>query len=156
MRRGRIFQMIASWAWFILLQRRPEWVQSCTWFRAASCARSVPICGAFSHGHSATVLRPLAVDWRARFKPDGTLARNGPTGISRPYMPRYFFHLTNDIRTVVDTDGVQLEDEAALRREALEMVADLRKESHITGRDWSGWRVIVRDESGCDCFELKF
>jgi hypothetical protein len=38
MRRGRIFQMIASWAWFILLQRRPEWVQSCTWFRAASCA----------------------------------------------------------------------------------------------------------------------
>ena len=35
-------------------------------------------------------------------------------------MPRYFFNLTNDIQTVVDTDGVQLEDEAALRREALE------------------------------------
>ena len=75
----------------------------------------------------------------------------------KTHMPRYFFNLTNDIRTVVDTDGVQLEDEAALRLEALEkMVADLRKESHITGTDWSGWRVIVRDESGCDCFELKF
>lgn len=74
----------------------------------------------------------------------------------KTHMPRYFFNLTNDIRTVVDTDGVQLEDEDALRLEALEMVADLRKESHITGTDWSGWRVIVRDESGCDCFELKF
>ena len=47
----------------------------------------------------------------------------------KTHMPRYFFNLTNDIRTVVDTDGVQLEDEAALRLEALEMVADLRKES---------------------------
>lgn len=71
-------------------------------------------------------------------------------------MRRYFFNLTNGIRTVVDADGVQLEDEEAVRLEALEMVADLRKESHITGTDWSGWRVIVRDESGCDCFELKF
>ncbi|MGC1683259.1 MAG: hypothetical protein WA760_18220 [Pseudolabrys sp.] len=80
----------------------------------------------------------------------------GPRHPHGTHMPRYFFNLTNDIRTVVDTDGVQLEDEDALRLEALEMVADLRKESHITGTDWSGWRVIVRDESGCDCFELKF
>ena len=26
----------------------------------------------------------------------------------KTHMPRYFFNLTNDIRTVVDTDGVQL------------------------------------------------
>jgi hypothetical protein len=71
-------------------------------------------------------------------------------------MPRYFFHLTNDIRTVVDTDGVQLEDEEAMRLEALDMVADLSKESHITRADWSDWRVIVRDENGCECFEVKF
>ena len=71
-------------------------------------------------------------------------------------MRRYFFNLTNGIRTVVDADGVQLEDEEAVRLEALEMVADLRKESHITGTDWSGWRVIVRDENGCDWFEVKF
>ena len=71
-------------------------------------------------------------------------------------MRRYFFNLTNGIRTVVDADGVQLEDEKAVRLEALEMVADLRKESHITGTDWSGWRVIVRDENGCECFEVKF
>jgi hypothetical protein len=36
------------------------------------------------------------------------------------------------------------------------MVADLREESLITGTDWSGWRVIVRDENGCECFEVKF
>jgi hypothetical protein len=71
-------------------------------------------------------------------------------------MRRYFFNLTNGIRTVVDADGVQLEDEEAVRLEALEMVADLREESHITDTDWSGWRVIVRDENGCDCFEVKF
>jgi hypothetical protein len=71
-------------------------------------------------------------------------------------MRRYFFNLTNGIRTVVDADGVQLEDEEAVRLEALEMVADLREESHITSTDWSGWRVIVRDENGCECFEVKF
>ena len=71
-------------------------------------------------------------------------------------MRRYFFNLTNGIRTVVDTDGVQLEDEEAVRLEALEMVADLREESDITGTDWSGWRVIVRDEDGCECFEVRF
>jgi len=71
-------------------------------------------------------------------------------------MRRYFFNLTNGIRTVVDADGVQLEDEEAVRLEALEMVADLREESHITVTDWSGWRVIVRDENGCECFEVKF
>ena len=47
-------------------------------------------------------------------------------------MRRYFFNLTNGIRTVVDAVGVQLEDEEAVRLEALEMVADLREESHIT------------------------
>jgi hypothetical protein len=71
-------------------------------------------------------------------------------------MRRYFFNLTNGIRTVVDADGVQLEDEEAVPLEALEMVADLREESHITGTDSSGWRVIVRDENGCECFEVKF
>jgi len=67
-----------------------------------------------------------------------------------------FFNLTNDIRTVVDTDGVQLEDEETMRLEALEMVTGLREEAHITGMDWSGWRVIVRDGNGCECFEVKF
>ena len=71
-------------------------------------------------------------------------------------MPRYFFHLTNGIRTVVDTDGVQLDDKQAMRLEAAEMIADLRKESHITGADWSGSRVTVRDENGYECFEVKF
>ena len=74
----------------------------------------------------------------------------------KTHMRRYFFNLTNGIRTVVDADGVQLEDEEAVRLGALEMVADLREESHITGTDWSGWRVIVRDENGCECFEVKF
>jgi len=74
----------------------------------------------------------------------------------KTHMPRYFFNLTNDIRTVVDADGAELEGEEAVRLEALEMVADLREESHITGTDWSGWGVIVRDENGCDCFGVKF
>jgi hypothetical protein len=75
---------------------------------------------------------------------------------SQDAMPRYFFNLTNGIRTVVDADGVQLEDEEAMRLEALDMVVDLRKEGHITQADWSGWRVIVHDENGCECFEAKF
>ena len=56
----------------------------------------------------------------------------------KTHMPRYFFNLTNDIRTVVDTDGVQLEDEDALRLEALEMVADLRKDRILPVRTGAG------------------
>ena len=55
-----------------------------------------------------------------------------------------------------DVDGVQLEDEETMRLEALEMVTNLSEEAHITGMDWSGWRVIVRDGNGCECFEVKF
>ena len=71
-------------------------------------------------------------------------------------MFRYFFNLTNGIRTVVDADGVELTDEEAMRLEAMEMIADLRKESHITCTDWSGWRVVVCDENGCECFRMMF
>jgi hypothetical protein len=71
-------------------------------------------------------------------------------------MPRYFFNLTNGIRTVADADGVELTDEEAMRFEAMEMVADLRKESQITCTNWSGWRVVVRDENGCECFKMMF
>jgi hypothetical protein len=48
-------------------------------------------------------------------------------------MPRYFFNLTNSARMVVDAGGIQLEDEEAMRLEALEMVADLREESTGAG-----------------------
>ena len=48
-------------------------------------------------------------------------------------MPRYFFNLTNGVRTVVDADGVQLEDEEAMRLEALEMVVDLGSTYHLCG-----------------------
>ena len=61
----------------------------------------------------------------------------------KTHMPRYFFNLTNDIRTVVDADGVELGDEEAVRLEALEMVADLREESHITGTE-----RVARDRPG--------
>ena len=71
-------------------------------------------------------------------------------------MPRYFFNLTNGIRTVVDADGVELSDEEAMRLEAMKMVADLRKESHITCTDWGGWHVVVRDKNGCECFRMMF
>jgi uncharacterized protein DUF6894 len=71
-------------------------------------------------------------------------------------VPRYFFNLTHAIRTVVDADGVELADEEAMRFEAMEMVADLRKESHITCTDWSGWCVVVYDENGCECFRMMF
>jgi len=71
-------------------------------------------------------------------------------------VPRYFFNLSNGVRTVIDTDGVELADEGAMRFEAMEMIADLRKESQITCTDWSGWWVIVRDENGCECFRMVF
>ena len=53
-------------------------------------------------------------------------------------MRRYFFNLTNGIRTVVDSDGVQLEDEEAVRLGALEMVADLVRNRILPVRTGAG------------------
>jgi hypothetical protein len=63
-------------------------------------------------------------------------------------VPRYFFNLTNAIRTVVDADGVELADEEAMRFEAMEMVADLRKEISLvrTGAD-GVWLFTTRTDA---------
>jgi|EndMetStandDraft_8_1072994.scaffolds.fasta_scaffold3193167_1 uncharacterized protein DUF6894 len=71
-------------------------------------------------------------------------------------MSRYYFYLTNGIRTVIDADGLQLKDEEAMRLETKEMIADLKKEAKITGADWDGWRVLVRDENGFECCKIDF
>jgi hypothetical protein len=126
---------------------------------------SSPQPGCWDHGGGAGQLHLLRLAGPRHRRVTLNLACNGTssprtTGMDcdhlKTHMPRYFFNLTNDIRTVVDADGVQLEDEEAMRLEAVEMVTDLREEAHITGMDWSGWRVIVRDENGCECLEVKF
>jgi hypothetical protein len=71
-------------------------------------------------------------------------------------MPRYYFYLTNGIRTVIDADGLELENDQAMRLEAGEMISDLKKEAEITGADWKGWRVLVRDENGVEYFSIDF
>jgi hypothetical protein len=62
-------------------------------------------------------------------------------------MPRFYFHLTNGHRTTHDSDGVELADQDAARREAIELAQDLLRDAEITQHVWSGWQVQILDGS---------
>jgi hypothetical protein len=68
-------------------------------------------------------------------------------------MPRFFFHLRNARKSLLDCDGMMLADAAAARREAVSAVRDFFQPA--TGRvppDWEHWSFDVRDERGrCVC-----
>jgi hypothetical protein len=72
-------------------------------------------------------------------------------------MPRFFFHLRNARRSLLDCDGMVLADAAAARQEAVLAVQDFFQPA--TGRvppDWEHWSVDVRDERGRCVFSLPF
>jgi uncharacterized protein DUF6894 len=69
-------------------------------------------------------------------------------------MPRYYFSLTNG-RTFNDTDGLELPDLAAARKEAIGFARDLIR-MKPERRDWSSWAVRVTDEAQRLVLDLSF
>jgi len=72
-------------------------------------------------------------------------------------MPRYFFHLRNAEKSLVDCQGTILVGADAARREAKQAVQDFCQIS--TGRvaaEWASWSVDVCDERGRSLFRLAF
>ena len=62
------------------------------------------------------------------------------------FMPRYFYHLSDGVRTFSDNTGVELENLAAARRHLVSHVGELRGTLSDKGiQDWSKWTVIVSD-----------
>lgn len=62
-------------------------------------------------------------------------------------MPRYFFHLYNDLE-VEDEEGVDLADLETVRAEALKAARDLMAEDVRLGKLTLSHRIEVRDQKG--------
>jgi hypothetical protein len=69
-------------------------------------------------------------------------------------MPRYYFSLTNG-RRFNDTDGLELPDLAAVRKEAIGFARDLIR-MEPERRDWSSWAVRVTDCAEKSVLNLLF
>ena len=64
-------------------------------------------------------------------------------------MPRYFFHLTFEQRSLPDDEGVELLSRSDARNEALAVIQELCK-SEVGGspKRWASWFLQVADEQG--------
>ncbi len=72
-------------------------------------------------------------------------------------MPRYFFHLRNAEKALLDCDGMVLADGETACAEARHTVRDFFQPS--SGRvapEWEGWSLEVRDERGRCILLLPF
>jgi hypothetical protein len=65
----------------------------------------------------------------------------------RYQMPRYFFNLVGNNRSLLDKEGIELADVVAVREYAHKRAAELAEEVHkIT--NLSDWRIQICDENG--------
>ena len=69
-------------------------------------------------------------------------------------MPRYYFSVTNG-RPFNDTDGLELPDLAAVRKEAIGFARDLIR-MEPERRDWLTWAVCVTDSAEKSVLNLLF
>jgi len=62
-------------------------------------------------------------------------------------MPRYHFNLVGRSETIPDPQGVDLPDDEAARRVALDVIAELRTGKAPNG-EWDGWWLEIVNASG--------
>ena len=71
-------------------------------------------------------------------------------------MPTYYFHLRNS-DTIADTDGTELDDDAAARAHAVDVARELMFNSEgMLDTDWSRWSMAVQNENGEELFSIPF
>lgn len=68
-------------------------------------------------------------------------------------MPKYYFHV-NDEKGFDDDEGVELENLAAVMREAVRYAGCLLKETVVEIRPDKAWSLEVRDSSGRVVFQI--
>jgi hypothetical protein len=71
-----------------------------------------------------------------------------PAQIQLPHQPpmRCFFNLVSEFETIADDVGIEVEDLATARSEALKAIQELRLENEEG--DWLGWRLEVVSATG--------
>jgi hypothetical protein len=69
-------------------------------------------------------------------------------------MPMYYFHMYDD-KTIVDSDGTDLDDIGAARDHAAGVARELTTNSHdFLKQSWSAWTMRVHDGEGTEVFSL--
>jgi hypothetical protein len=68
-------------------------------------------------------------------------------------VPRYYFHLISQHRTIPDHDGVEVTDLAEAYAVAREAVEEFRRETPT--RTLEGWRLEATDASGGVVFSIS-
>jgi hypothetical protein len=71
-------------------------------------------------------------------------------------MPRYFFNIVDDDRTIVDSQAVELADLDEVRQEAVTSARELISENVLRGGAPDGRRFVVTDETGTVVAEIPF
>ncbi|MDB5693254.1 MAG: hypothetical protein JWO81_2317 [Alphaproteobacteria bacterium] len=70
-------------------------------------------------------------------------------------MPRYFFHIHDDV-VVMDDEGIELPDAEAARREAVAGIREMMCEQLRKGRLALHHRIEVADAAGAPVLSLAF
>ena len=78
-----------------------------------------------------------------------------PTGLPPPAMPRFFFHVYDDV-VARDEEGVELADSDAARTEAVRGARSLACEQVLSGRLDLSHRVEVEDDTGAHVATIEF
>ncbi len=71
-------------------------------------------------------------------------------------MPRYFFHITYGPKSNLENEGLDLPDAHAAWIEATAACGELLRDLNGGLRPGTVWKMLVKDESGTDIFELEF
>lgn len=70
-------------------------------------------------------------------------------------MPRYFFHVM-DGRTVIDTEGAELDSFADVRLQAVCMAGEILSQEATGLSSGKPWQMTVADAAGDTVFTLRF
>jgi len=71
-------------------------------------------------------------------------------------MPRYFFHIKEDAKTTLDSEGIELEGMHAVLEEAKEGAREIMSERVLRGHGPNGRAFVVVDEQGTTVLTLPF
>ena len=71
-------------------------------------------------------------------------------------MKRFYFHFLKGRETVIDEVGAQLPDLEAVVREAQRIAVGIIIAEDVSAREWTQWRLDVKDEEGTRLFFFPF
>jgi hypothetical protein len=63
-------------------------------------------------------------------------------------VPRYYFNFVHGQGRIDDPEGIELPDEPAARKQAMDAVLDAQKTRFALAKSWVGWSVEVVDDRG--------